>query len=874
MKKIISIAAAAAIIAGIFSMRAFAAEENAEFDKNVSKYNALEITDIDISQTSVKPDVYVTRSEFADIAARLMYADFKSISDEPTGDLGKNDKGIIYLHSVGIMNGNGNGEYEPDRNIKITEAVKILSAAAGYTAAAEADGGFKEGYMGLASRLGLLDGTSLTTDEITYSDLFKILDNFIETNVMEKTSSGYTANDTVTALEKYKKIRRATGIEETCGAASIYSYDGKGKDTAVIDGEEFNIGEVDCSDYVGMRVEYYYSYADDENILVYVSPYKNRTVTIMHPDIISFENGEYTYQAENSKQKTIRISDKTTYMYNGRRAEAPENFIPDCGYITFIDNNNDGQYEVLNIVNREIVIASSVITADMKITDKFNAEYNINLDSSKCDGYEIYTKDNQKTDLSGINANDILEIEKTIAERPFIKITVVNSSVSGKIESIDGNTADGQTAVIGGASYRIGKRFYDAVKNSEVKTAFEAGKECIVYLNSMNEIIYASSEYSTDYRLGFTVKYFMSDDGNDVIARIFDEGGTVENLMFASGVKTDSGRIKSKNIGINTFPLNSLIKYKTNIAGEITELYCPSEQSTLLKTVCTGESFYRNTVLGRIFARKESSSVISCAVDGKAKIFYLPSGYDKNGNAEDFSVLTAGQLVMWRSYNVLACNTKGESGYTDAAVVYSSEKYGYSDNSKRKPALINSIYEKLSDDGEVRTAMTVLMNGSENTVEIDDMRTGDKTSLPFNEGDVIYFAPASDGRFKLGDNNSNYNLLVKRDGAGFTFEASGYKYSKNNFSEDGIARFGTVYDTGSGYILLNPLNNTSDESTVERINLTASSAYVYIYDTENKEYRIGNPEEAIGYKNDKTGYSSAYVFVNYEYAIVIIYPNA
>ena len=59
-----------------------------------------------------------------------MYADFKSISDEPTGDLGKNDKGIIYLHSVGIMNGNGNGEYEPDRNIKITEAVKILSAAA------------------------------------------------------------------------------------------------------------------------------------------------------------------------------------------------------------------------------------------------------------------------------------------------------------------------------------------------------------------------------------------------------------------------------------------------------------------------------------------------------------------------------------------------------------------------------------------------------------------------------------------------------------------------------------------------------------------------------------------------------------------------
>ncbi len=874
MKRIISIAAAAAIMIETFLMCAFAAEENTEFDGNIIKYNALGITDIDISQTSVKPDAYVTRTEFADMAARLMYADFESISNEPTGDLGKNDKGIIYLNSIGIMNGNGSGEYEPDRNIKITEAVKILSAAAGYTAAAEADGGFKEGYMGLASRLGLLDGINLTSDEITYSDLFKILDNFTETNVMEKTSSGYTSNDTETVLEKYKKMRRATGIEETCKASSIYSYDGKGEDIAVINGGEFKIGKTDCSDYVGMRVEYYYSYADDDNVLIYVSPYKNRIVTIMHPDIISFENGEYKYQAENSKQKTIRISDKTTYMYNGRRAEAPEKFIPDCGYLTFIDNDDDGKYEVLSIIDKEIVVVSSVITADMKITDKFNAEYNINLDSDKCDGYVIYTADNQKTDLSGINANDVLEIEKTIAERPFIKITVVNSSVSGKIESIDGNTSDGQTAVIGGTAYRIGKRFYDAVKNNEVKSAFEAGKECTVYLNSMNEIIYASSEYSADYRLGFTVKYFTSEDGSDVIARIFDEGGTVENLTFASGVKTDSGRIKSKNIGINTFSLNSLIKYKTNIAGEITEMYFPSEQSTILKTVCTGESFYRNTVIGRIFARRESSSVISCAVDSGAKIFYLPSGYDKNGNAEDFGVLTAGQLATWRSYNVLACNTKGEQGYTDAAVVYSSEKYGYSDNSKRKPALINSIYEKLSDDGEVRTAMTVLMNGSETTVEIDDMRTDNESGLPFKEGDVIYFAPASDGRFRIGDNNSNYNLLVKRDGSDFTFDEAGYKYSKKNFSEDGIASFGTVYDTGAGYILLNPLNNTSDDSTIERVNLTASSAYVYIYDKEKEEYRLGSTEEAIGYKNDKTGYSSAYVFVNYEYAIAIIYPGA
>ena len=202
-------------------------------------------------------------------------------------------------------------------------------------------------------------------------------------------------------LETYKNTLIGKGILQAYDNCSIYSYDGPGEGKAIINNELFEAGNIDCSEYIGKHIEFYYTYEDGEYILKYIMPAYNEIKVLNHDDELSYASGVYYYRDAGNKMRTVSISDKTIYMYNGKKAETIDDFTPACGTVTLIDNNNDGKIDILSIIDKKLVVviednvaklmdrsafAGSVATSDRLVRNMVTL-----ADCSLCDAVKMMT---------------------------------------------------------------------------------------------------------------------------------------------------------------------------------------------------------------------------------------------------------------------------------------------------------------------------------------------------------------------------------------------------------------------------------------------------------------------------------------------------
>ncbi len=842
------------------------------FDDKIARFNALNITDI--KPGTVDPETSVSRSDFADVAARIISPDFTVVDKETEGDITADNKGILFLRSMGILSGDNSGNFEPNRNIKPAEAMKILVCISGYAVEAEKGGGTLESYYNTAVRIGLLKGVSIkSADEISYENVIDILDNFIDTYIMQLDNKTYTTAHKVTVLEKYRGMYRARGIVQAYGDTSLLSDQPQGFNSVRIGNDVLDNGGIDCTDFVGMNTEFYYSKDNGEYILKYIFPYRNDIITINYRDIDKYENGRYTYTVDNVKEKHINLPKDIIFIYNGVKTDELPTYIPELGSLTFIDNDSDGEYEVLSVIDKDVVIVSAVIKDTLKIVDKFNSDHSVELDGTGIRSYEVYNSDGTAATLDNIKANSIVEVARGAGNDPPIKIFIVDSSINGVIETI--NTSDDKwaTVKIGGTEYPISARFRELLSDGEMINEFSAGVAVTAHLNSCGEVVWVESSEDDGYRVGYVIGTYRDDAGENIFIRLVDQGGTVERLGFAKSVKMDSGSVKNNKINESMINVNRLVKYKTDISGAVTEMYYPNRDSDKFRTICDGNYFYRSLLYGPLLAEVKTGGYVSTyPMSSSTKIFVIPSDIS---NTEYYKVVDTGSINSWDTYNVYGCNTSGELGMVDALVLYSTSKYGYSGGGSYEIMLVNKIVQEVCDDGEIRYVVKGLANGVEKSVEIDDTRT-EAANIPIECGDVIYYRRDINGRLQLSgpDKTGKYsydNLISFKSGTHEYGSTSGKKFSRNKTDQDAIVAYGPVYDTKGSNIFINVSGDTTNNEDISMINTTNSNIKVYVWDTERKKFRNGTLDEAIGYKTDSTNYTNAYTFVNFSYGVVILF---
>jgi hypothetical protein len=171
LKKVISTFAAVALLAT--SASAFAVtfpdvDESASYAGAVEALTTLGIVNGD-DNGKFNPDNTVTRAEFAKMVVEALGAGNEASSSTSTDFVdAKGHWAVGYIQvgvSKGFINGYDETTFGPDDQVTYAQAVKMLVAAIGYDTYASQQGGWPSGYLAYGSELDIINGVTGVTND-------------------------------------------------------------------------------------------------------------------------------------------------------------------------------------------------------------------------------------------------------------------------------------------------------------------------------------------------------------------------------------------------------------------------------------------------------------------------------------------------------------------------------------------------------------------------------------------------------------------------------------------------------------------------------------------------------------------------------------
>ena len=143
---------------------------------------------------NMRYDDFLTRSEAVKIICTLMMAEPGSYEGVVFPDVLDSHwaKGYIGLAaSMGIVEGDDKGNFNPYANVTNEEFLKMLVSALGYTPMAEVRGGFPAGFITIASQTGITENMVLEVNApATRGDVANFVYRSLDVPFMEQTSFG------------------------------------------------------------------------------------------------------------------------------------------------------------------------------------------------------------------------------------------------------------------------------------------------------------------------------------------------------------------------------------------------------------------------------------------------------------------------------------------------------------------------------------------------------------------------------------------------------------------------------------------------------------------------------------------------------------
>ncbi len=139
-----------------------------------------------------EPQSNLTRAEMATIILRAMDVAKTATGKDVFADVPASHWAYAYVgtaHQLGIVNGTSEQTFSPDDSVTYEQAVKMVTSALGYSVQAEALGGYPAGYLTKASQLGILKGVP-TDKTMTRGAMAILLYNALDTPLAERASYG------------------------------------------------------------------------------------------------------------------------------------------------------------------------------------------------------------------------------------------------------------------------------------------------------------------------------------------------------------------------------------------------------------------------------------------------------------------------------------------------------------------------------------------------------------------------------------------------------------------------------------------------------------------------------------------------------------
>lgn len=478
----------------------FAAQESESDGRGASKEMQLLQTMgiIEKADYDKNPQDTMTRAEFAmtivklygmDDVAQNMYNANLFTDVEPDYE----ETGYINTAAdAGIIPPVSDGKFEPKSPVTAGVAANAFAYILGYgTLVKSSDDPFKTATNmlmqgGLSGLVKYEPDTVLTRGEIFDMIEDAIYVELLMADYIAQAGGGnvaveYTKDSATTILTYYHNIYKSRGIVSANEKTSLVSASGATEiDKVKIGDYTYDDKNGIMDDYLGYNMDFYWQASDNENYDILIAwPIQTETVEINPYDITSAVNMRLTYIDKNDETQTVDLRGMNI-IYNGVATAQNINFKPESGSVTLIDNNGDGNWDIIKIISYTELIYRT----------------------SSADGKVLYGRYEKKLDLKGVD--EIIVIDADTGTTTNLGVIEEGTIVSG-FKSPDGRSATiyYTKAVIEGALSLKGGKDPDDVKIGDT-----------YYKLSQTLAAHIAGGKLDDLSFGGVFKYYLNFEGN------------------------------------------------------------------------------------------------------------------------------------------------------------------------------------------------------------------------------------------------------------------------------------------------------------------------------------------------------------------------
>lgn len=821
----------------------------------------------------LKENATLTRADAARLICSMLNLDTILVSEHVFVDVPQSYWAAPYidtLYGAGIVNGVDGHRFVPERIATTEDFIKMAVTALGY---GDLDKD-KSSIMTWAIKLGVTKGIEThgelkwqTAADIIYNSLFaKLLNESYTTSYGKPILNKYSGDNQCSLIEKVFGVYKGTGILTGNKENDLQTGTGVGSGKITVDGYLYGCSMSDLGNYIGYEVEYYIMEDNGyENVISLYPTLKNDVLKININDTVSADKRKVKYK-NGTKTQTVNISISADYIYNGKLLKSFSNkdYIFDNGYLTLVDNNNDGVYDVVYITAYETIITNTVSIDDgVKYTvfGEFGEILNIDY-STKNSNICVYTQENEETTPNGIENGDVLLVEKS-KDGSVIKIWC--SDKYADIEVLAVETDDESKTVISTdeTRYSVSKYWQKKILDtSHFVDDFRGHESMRLYFDTNDEIAYAKNVVKdidgikTNLQYGYLINAACENGRQRVLElKVFNDSNKIEVYVSDKKINFNGNKTNDFESVLNsikttasngTNPYAQLIKFRLNGSGKIVELYTNgfvgdygNNRLTLDVDHNDNKHYYSSSSKSFVFV---NTSTPDFYMDEDTVIFSVPLYTDATVDIfEDetyYHALSLNNYTYTQGDYIDAYNL-GQARNAGCVVRYNEFTFG-NDAAKYDPfstvLLVDKIRYSVNDDGEDCVILHVYNGGAAEKYEVSTYI--DINNITFQDKDDV----TSLSKLKCGDVIRCLIVNGKILGIHKVFDISNINSNKDSayYGSSSIPYrcsfvFGEITSVSGEFVTV----NVGGKEEVHRI--SSSSAFLY---EQNNEYHLS----AISYK--------------------------
>lgn len=483
------------------------------------------------------------------------------------------------LVEYGIMCGDSDGKFYPDREIKYEEALKALVMTYSNKDIVERNGMvWPANYFTYANKAGITLRSKAIGSSVTKADIAEMYYKLLDVSML---SLEYIdANGAVLKYDKDKKFLNSVyGLYETDGQLTgtenstlSEAYTTKNGRISIDEISYVNKYDEPLGSMLGRKVKGYYN--EDDEIVFLMTTDDDDVSVIEADDIEGYSSGNLLYTERNSTKK-INVNNYAV-IYNGVVLTDYDSsiFEIEFGSITIIDS---AKIKTVNIREYHNYVIGRIDNDRDIIYDKYVGKQ-FDLDEHSNTVY-IYDETGSKTDVSKLTTNDIISV---VDNQTYLEIHKEGNKITGKVTAM--NSADNLVEV-DGQEYKIP----DSVKLMDKYQKIGLGSKITFYTDKNNKVFYIEDATSGEYEGGYLIAS-ASEGAFDNVAKskIYTAQAEFEVYEYAKKVTfvdkyNAEYKIKGTDIINKLDGYSGYCVYKLNGKNEITYVQIPLVSKKYLK---------------------------------------------------------------------------------------------------------------------------------------------------------------------------------------------------------------------------------------------------------------------------------------------------